>query len=283
MIQTHTVPALPETLTDFAPVPRQQTRQHGWSPGRQKAFIEALAETASVRRASEEVNMTRISAYQLRNHPQGGEFRKAWDAAIDFALAMLKDTAFERAVEGQLEPVFQKGELMGYRRKFSDPLLMFLLRQYGNDGPGRRVTVNYVSARAGTGGGIASAEAEAGSVSVHTSREQSAGIAPESAADIMGSFAGVTLDGEAEEAIAVKLKDCATLQRRIDGTLEDARTPFVMTSGQTFVGNSFEPSPDSDAKRRFAPDEPPWERFGRALYVPPHEEVLETDPPLPES
>jgi hypothetical protein len=42
-------PALP----DFAPVPRQGNRHDGWTPARQRAFIEALADTGCVTRAAQ--------------------------------------------------------------------------------------------------------------------------------------------------------------------------------------------------------------------------------------
>jgi hypothetical protein len=38
-------------LPEFAPVPRK-FRHDGWTPERQKAFVEALADCGSVRRAS---------------------------------------------------------------------------------------------------------------------------------------------------------------------------------------------------------------------------------------
>lgn len=45
-------------LPDFDPVPRMRARHDGWTPERQKAFIEALADTGSVSRAAAMVNMT---------------------------------------------------------------------------------------------------------------------------------------------------------------------------------------------------------------------------------
>jgi hypothetical protein len=140
--------SIPTEITDFTPVPRQVRQENGWTPARQRKFIEALAETASVRQAALAVNMSKVSCYQLRNHPQGGDFKRAWDAAVDAGVAFLKDIAFERAVEGELEPVWVRGEMKGYKRKFSNSLLMFLLRQYGQDNDGKRVTVNYVRTKA---------------------------------------------------------------------------------------------------------------------------------------
>ena len=54
-------PALP----DFAPVPRKY-RHDGWTPERQRAFIEALADTGSVTRAAGMVNMAQTNCYALR-------------------------------------------------------------------------------------------------------------------------------------------------------------------------------------------------------------------------
>ena len=53
----------------------------------------------------------------------------------------LKDEAFDRALNGELIPVFVGGKLMGYRRKKNDRLLMFCLRHYGQGAAGERVAV----------------------------------------------------------------------------------------------------------------------------------------------
>jgi hypothetical protein len=139
-------------LPDFTPVPRRY-RHDGWTPERQKAFIEALADTGCVTRAASMVNMAQANAYALRRSAGAEEFRRAWDAALDFGLKRLKDIAFERAIEGQLVPVFVAGKLMGFRRKRNDALLMFCLRHYGQDSNGKRTTINYFSSRASAGAG----------------------------------------------------------------------------------------------------------------------------------
>ncbi len=94
------------------------------------------------------VNIAQTNCYELRRAPGAEEFRRAWDAALDFGLKRLKDIAFERAIEGQLVPVFVAGKLMGFRRKRNDALLMFCLRHYGQDAEGKRTTINYFSTRA---------------------------------------------------------------------------------------------------------------------------------------
>ncbi len=115
-------------IPDFDPVPRRRKRHDGWTPERQRAFIEALARTGSVSHAAAEINMAKEGAYQLRLHPKGESFRKAWDAALDFGVQRLEDIVLERAINGVLEPVFGRDGQIGERRRYNDRLLMFLLR-----------------------------------------------------------------------------------------------------------------------------------------------------------
>ncbi|HEY0012675.1 MAG TPA: hypothetical protein VGB79_07455 [Allosphingosinicella sp.] len=143
-----------EPVPDFTPVPRKY-RYDGWTPERQKAFIEALAETGCVDRAARMVNMAQANCYTLRRAPGAEEFRRAWDAALDFGVKRLKDIAFQRAIEGQLVPVFVAGKMIGFRRVYNDKLLMFCLRHYGEDANGRRTTINYFSTRASASAGAA--------------------------------------------------------------------------------------------------------------------------------
>jgi hypothetical protein len=84
---------------DFTPVARRY-RHDGWTPERQKAFIAALAETGCVDRAARRVNIAQTNCYELRRAPGAESFRRAWDAALDFAVPKLKDVAFQRAIEG---------------------------------------------------------------------------------------------------------------------------------------------------------------------------------------
>jgi hypothetical protein len=117
-----------ETLPAFTPVPRKCARHDGWTPERQRGFIEALADTGSVRAAAHAVNMTPEGAYLLRRHPRGDSFRKAWEAALSLGVQRLEDVAMERALFGVEVPVYSYGKLVGTRRVFNDALLMFLLR-----------------------------------------------------------------------------------------------------------------------------------------------------------
>jgi hypothetical protein len=92
----------------------------------QKAFLAALEETAIVSKAAKKAKITRSAVYVARN--QDEEFAKAWDTALELGIATLEDEAIRRARDGVLDPVYQGGERVGSIRKYSDTLLIFLLK-----------------------------------------------------------------------------------------------------------------------------------------------------------
>lgn len=116
------------TLPEFLPVPRHYNRHDGWTAERQRAFIAALADCGSVRRAAHAVNMTPESAYQLRRHAKAASFRQAWEAALALGVQRLEDVAMDRALNGTEVPVYSYGKLVGTRIVHNDRLVMFLLR-----------------------------------------------------------------------------------------------------------------------------------------------------------
>lgn len=117
-------------LADFEWVPvHRKRRADGWSIDRQRRFIETLAATGSVTQAALEVNMSTVSAYRLRNAPDGQPFATAWDIAVRAAARRLTDIAMDRVIHGSEEPVFDRdGRRVGRRVKYNDRLLMFMLR-----------------------------------------------------------------------------------------------------------------------------------------------------------
>ncbi|MBJ7441964.1 MAG: hypothetical protein JHD35_23510, partial [Sphingopyxis sp.] len=118
---------------DWVPVLKKR-RKDGWSPDKQRAFVETLADCGSVATAAQRVGMSESSAYRLRRSPGAAAFDRAWSAAIDAASKKLLDAAFERAIVGSEEPVFDReGNRVGRRLRQSDRLLMFLIRAYGPD------------------------------------------------------------------------------------------------------------------------------------------------------
>lgn len=111
----------------FTPVPRQRMRRGGWSAARQRAFIDALVETGSVRAACRQLGVGEHHIYKLRGHPEGASFRAAWEAALDMGIQRIEDVAMDRALHGVKAPVFYHGEQIGTRQVYNDRLLMFLL------------------------------------------------------------------------------------------------------------------------------------------------------------
>lgn len=120
----HNNPLLPA----FTPVPRLKDRSNGWKPHIQQRFIEALAETGSVVAACRRVGRSDMGAYQLRRHPAAGEFRAAWDAALDLGVRRIEDGAMDRALYGTEEVVVQNGDTIVKRRRYNERLVMFILR-----------------------------------------------------------------------------------------------------------------------------------------------------------
>ena len=272
-------PALP----DFTPVPRK-FRHDGWTPDRQKAFIEALADTGCVSRAAAMVNMAQRNCYYLRRQPGAEEFRRAWEAALDFGVQRLKDVAFERAIEGELVPVFVAGKLMGYRRKRNDALLMFCLRHYGQDASGRRTTVNYFSSKAQAGvNGQGGAAAEASTTTVRTVINGNGGAQSklerdDSLAQDIEGFAGVQLDEQAQAEIQAaflahaerrRAADAVIEEGGINGTMQLAHDPAVDYIGTDGTGVNYlgaiEPPFVLEELVTFGDDQGHWKDAGREI------------------
>ncbi|AUX70094.1 hypothetical protein CHX26_11885 [Porphyrobacter sp. HT-58-2] len=115
-------------LPPFTPVPRRCNRHDGWTPERQRGFIEALADTGSVEAACKAVDMSSVGAYHLRRQPGAEEFRAAWEAALQLGVQRVEDVVMDRALNGVEEPLYSYGKLIGTRTRYNDRLLMFILR-----------------------------------------------------------------------------------------------------------------------------------------------------------
>ncbi len=276
-------------LPDFTPVPRRY-RHDGWTPERQRAFIEALADTGSVTRAAGMVNMAQTNCYYLRRQPGAEEFRRAWDAALDFGLDRLKDIAFERAIEGELIPFFQNGKLVGYRRKYNNALLMFCIRHYGQDASGKRTTINYFSSRAsagstGTDGSGSASAAEASTTTVRTVITGNGDLRGKAERDDalvadLDSFHGVELDAQAQAEMDAVFLSLAERRRAADAVIEaggeDAMVQLAYDPQEQFVRmpekaspylGSVEPPPFAEEPIEEFAHEPHWSDAGAEIPV----------------
>jgi hypothetical protein len=93
---------------------------------KQEAFCAALRQRGNVQDACEATGIARRTAYQWRSDDT--DFAAAWDEALDEAADRMEREAFRRAVEGTNEPVYHQGQEVGAVRKYSDTLLIFLLK-----------------------------------------------------------------------------------------------------------------------------------------------------------
>ena len=125
---------------DYRWVPvRRRPRNDGWTPEKQRRFIETLADTGLVNVAAQAVGLSRASAYQLRRAPHGAAFARAWDAARHQAAGLIEDIAFERAIEGTEQEVLDRdGDVVATRLVHDNRLLKYLLshlkpERYGRD------------------------------------------------------------------------------------------------------------------------------------------------------
>ena len=120
-------PEPPVAATPFDGIPLEDSRKRlaGWSAERQRLFLCNLAETGQVHLACAATRLSARSAYRLR--ARSPAFAAAWDTADQLAVGRLSALAFDRAISGRIEQVWQGGELVAEKRVPSDRLLMWLL------------------------------------------------------------------------------------------------------------------------------------------------------------
>ena len=105
----------------FTPAP-VKPRHDGWTPERQREFIDRLCVTGCVALSARAVGKTPQTAYRLRDHEGAASFRAAWDRALADGRSYQRDIAFERAIDGQTVPVFWKGQQAGKYKRHDDRL-----------------------------------------------------------------------------------------------------------------------------------------------------------------
>jgi hypothetical protein len=93
-----------------------------WQP----AFLTALAATGNVTEAAKLAGVSRMTAW--RHKTSDTDFAERFAEAEQQAMDLLEKEAWRRATEGVDEPVFYKGEKCGTIKRYSDNVLMFLLR-----------------------------------------------------------------------------------------------------------------------------------------------------------
>lgn len=121
---SETAPDSPAPQKSLQP---QRRSQLAFEPSvARERFLTALARTGNVSQAAHYARINRDTAYAWRDAEPA--FAAAWQDALDQAGEFLEHVAWRRAVRGVEEPVYQGGELVGTVQKYSDTLLIFLLK-----------------------------------------------------------------------------------------------------------------------------------------------------------
>ena len=89
-------------------------------------FLALVGETGSVSAACATMNIGRSAIYDWK--ADDSDFAARLEAAQDRGTDWLEDQAVRRAAHGMDEPVFYKGKIVGYIKRYSDTLLMFTLK-----------------------------------------------------------------------------------------------------------------------------------------------------------
>ena len=90
-----------------------------WTPKLQRAFLESLATTGSVKIASASVGMSPRATYDLKHKPQGAAFKLGWAAAVLIARGRLADELLDRAIWGhdEMTTVMREEDRSLYKRR----------------------------------------------------------------------------------------------------------------------------------------------------------------------
>ncbi|MGU3392247.1 hypothetical protein [Sphingomonas sp. M1A8_2b] len=118
----------PRAFTPEQPA-RYTQRLDGWTPERQRGFLERIAEGATVDEASASVGLTPGVAYRLRRRAAGGAFALGWDAAKLVARPIVAEALFHRAIAGQIERVTRPDGAVIERHRYDNRLAMALLNR----------------------------------------------------------------------------------------------------------------------------------------------------------
>jgi hypothetical protein len=99
-----------------------------WTSRRRAKFIKELAKTGNVSAAARAAGVSRSHAYALRASESG--LSSEWADALEAAVDTLEEEARRRAIDGIDSPHFHQGQVTGTVKKYSDSLLMFLLKAH---------------------------------------------------------------------------------------------------------------------------------------------------------
>ena len=104
---------------------RRRAKPVRWSAGRERRFLDALAQTANVAGSVRAAGLSESNVYRRRRKHDA--FRAAWLAALREGYAKLETMLLERALNGVEKAVWHGGKQVGTAREYSDRLALALL------------------------------------------------------------------------------------------------------------------------------------------------------------
>jgi hypothetical protein len=123
------LPAVVEPLEPQAPdtadARTRRLRHDGWTPARQRTFLERFAECGVIAEACQAAGMSARAAYNLRDRDP--LFAAGWDAACLKARPRLADEVFSRSMTGVVERIYKDGVVVAERHRHDNRLSMAVL------------------------------------------------------------------------------------------------------------------------------------------------------------
>jgi hypothetical protein len=141
-------PATPDTTPDTTADTTADTaaadiitarNDYRWTPACQRAFLEELACSGSVKAACAHVAKSPRAAYGLRFRRDGAALALGWDAAILIARAVVEDTLMDRVLNGWEEVSIQQDDGRRVRQKQDNRLGLGLLARLDRMAEGQAV------------------------------------------------------------------------------------------------------------------------------------------------
>lgn len=109
-------------LSNFPDIDAGAARRDGWNPTLKIRFLENLSVKGNVRAACLLVGMSHEAAYRLRRRDP--VFARGWNGAIELARENSADVLASRAIDGIVEEIWYRGELVGTRTRHDTRLLL---------------------------------------------------------------------------------------------------------------------------------------------------------------
>lgn len=92
-------------------------------------FLNYYIQFGTISKAAKKAGISRQTHYDWLKNDKKGVYHQAFELADKMAADLLEEEAFRRAVEGDTQVIYYKGEEVGRRRVYSDQLLSLLLKK----------------------------------------------------------------------------------------------------------------------------------------------------------